>query len=92
MTKSSGGKQTSISLKMKMELLKTVDRKQNTKTEIYSNDENEMNISAPVSTSSEMKKVMKGMCSLLDPHSKGEMNNKMNDIEQSVDNLMLKKQ
>ncbi|GFT91218.1 uncharacterized protein TNCV_4044491 [Trichonephila clavipes] len=44
---------------------------------------------APVSTSSEMRNIMKSMHSFLDAHSNGEMNNKMDDIEQFVDNLML---
>ncbi|GFU93514.1 hypothetical protein TNCV_947561 [Trichonephila clavipes] len=46
--------------------------------------ENEMNDAAPVPTSSEMRNVLKGMRSYLDAHSKGEMNNKMDDIEQFV--------
>ncbi|GFW91606.1 hypothetical protein TNCV_4500251 [Trichonephila clavipes] len=50
-----------------------------------------MNYAAPVPTSSEMKNSMKSMCNYLDAHSDGEMNNKMDDIEQFVDNLMLKK-
>ncbi|GFW71941.1 nucleic-acid-binding protein from transposon X-element [Trichonephila clavipes] len=45
-----------------------------------SNDENEMNISAPVPTSSEMRG--KSMRSYLEAHSNGEMNNKMDDNEQ----------
>uniref|UniRef100_A0A8C4SEN5 HTH CENPB-type domain-containing protein n=1 Tax=Erpetoichthys calabaricus TaxID=27687 RepID=A0A8C4SEN5_ERPCA len=56
-----------------------------------SDNENEMNNAAPVPTSSEMRNIMKSMRSYLDAHSNGEMNNKMNDIEQFVDNLMLKK-
>ncbi|GFY01888.1 transposable element Tcb2 transposase [Trichonephila clavipes] len=54
-------------------------------------DENEMNISAPAPTSSDMRNIMKSMCSYLDVHPNGEVNNKMDDIEQCVDNLMLKK-
>uniref|UniRef100_A0A8C4RFJ1 HTH CENPB-type domain-containing protein n=1 Tax=Erpetoichthys calabaricus TaxID=27687 RepID=A0A8C4RFJ1_ERPCA len=56
-----------------------------------SDDENEMNNAAPVPTSSEMRNIMKSMRSYLDAHSNGEMNNKIDDIEQFVDNLMLKK-
>ncbi|GFX15314.1 HTH_Tnp_Tc3_2 domain-containing protein [Trichonephila clavipes] len=47
-----------------------------------SDDENKMNNAAPVPTSSEMKNIMKRMPDYLDAHSNGEMNNKMNDIEQ----------
>ncbi|GFW33815.1 hypothetical protein TNCV_3589001 [Trichonephila clavipes] len=53
-----------------------------------SDDEKEMNNAAPVPTSSEMRNVMKNMFSYLDAHSKNEMNNKMDDIEQFVDNLI----
>ncbi|GFV93956.1 protein big brother [Trichonephila clavipes] len=41
-----------------------------------SDDENEMNNIAPVSTSSEMSNIMKSMHSYLDAHSNDEMNNK----------------
>ncbi|GFW16111.1 hypothetical protein TNCV_4681031 [Trichonephila clavipes] len=51
-----------------------------------------MNNASPVPMSSEMRNVMKSMCNYLDAHSNGEMNNKIDDIEQFVDNLMLKKQ
>ncbi|GFV48941.1 hypothetical protein TNCV_1093411 [Trichonephila clavipes] len=44
-------------------------------------DENEMN-NAPVPISSEMRNIMKSMLSYLDALSNGEMNNKMDDIEQ----------
>uniref|UniRef100_A0A8C4SC05 HTH CENPB-type domain-containing protein n=1 Tax=Erpetoichthys calabaricus TaxID=27687 RepID=A0A8C4SC05_ERPCA len=47
-----------------------------------SDDENEMNNAAPVPTSSEMRNIMKSMRSYLDANSNGEMNNKMDDIEQ----------
>ncbi|GFW43091.1 uncharacterized protein TNCV_1474861 [Trichonephila clavipes] len=57
-----------------------------------SNDENVMNNATPVPTSFEIRNVMKSMRSYLDAHSKDEMNNKMDDIKQFVDNLMLKKQ
>ncbi|GFT29595.1 uncharacterized protein TNCV_4890481 [Trichonephila clavipes] len=53
-------------------------------------DENEMNKAAPAPTSSEMRKNMKSKRSYLDAHSNGEMNNKMDDIKQFVDSLMLK--
>ncbi|GFW42195.1 hypothetical protein TNCV_1206511 [Trichonephila clavipes] len=56
-----------------------------------SNDENETNDAAPVPTSSKMRNVMKSMRSYLDAFSNGEMNNQMDDNEQLVDNLMLKK-
>ncbi|GFV67974.1 hypothetical protein TNCV_1872561 [Trichonephila clavipes] len=55
-----------------------------------SDEENEMYTAAPVLMSSEMRNVTKTMHSYLDAHSNGEMNNKMEDIEQFVDNLMLK--
>ncbi|GFV35227.1 hypothetical protein TNCV_620231 [Trichonephila clavipes] len=47
-----------------------------------SDDKIEMNIAAPVPTSSEMRNIMKSMRNYLDAHSNSEMNNKMNDIEQ----------
>ncbi|GFS89485.1 hypothetical protein TNCV_1809891 [Trichonephila clavipes] len=50
-----------------------------------SDDENEMTTTAPVSTPSEMRNIMKSMRSYLDAHSNGEINNNM---EQFVDNLM----
>ncbi|GFT92659.1 hypothetical protein TNCV_3769121 [Trichonephila clavipes] len=53
-----------------------------------SDNENERTISAPVLTSPEMRNIMKNMRSYLD----GEMNNKMDDIKQFVDNLTLKNQ
>ncbi|GFV07822.1 DDE-1 domain-containing protein [Trichonephila clavipes] len=56
-----------------------------------SSNENEMNNAAPVPTSSEMRNIMKIMRSYLDMHSNGDMNNKMDDLEQCVENLMLKK-
>ncbi|GFS96277.1 hypothetical protein TNCV_16491 [Trichonephila clavipes] len=55
----------------------------------YSDDENEMNIAAPVSTSSETRTILKSMLSYLDAHSNDKMNNKMDVIEIFVDNLML---
>ncbi|GFY15798.1 hypothetical protein TNCV_1284431 [Trichonephila clavipes] len=42
-------------------------------------DENEMKNAAPVSTPSEMRNITKNIFNYLDAHSKGEMNNKMND-------------
>ncbi|GFW08588.1 HTH_38 domain-containing protein [Trichonephila clavipes] len=56
-----------------------------------SDDKNEMNNTASFSTSSEMRNVMKRMHSYLDAHSKGEMNNEMDDVEQFVDKFMLEK-
>ncbi|GFV73932.1 uncharacterized protein TNCV_2641961 [Trichonephila clavipes] len=58
--------------------------------DVDSDDESEMNNAAPVPTSSEMRNIMKSMCSYLDTNSSGEMNNKMDDIELFADNLMLK--
>ncbi|GFU21819.1 uncharacterized protein TNCV_3283061 [Trichonephila clavipes] len=55
-----------------------------------SDDKIGVNNAAPVPTSSEMRNIMENMRSYLDAHSNGEMNNKMDDIEQFVDNLMLK--
>ncbi|GFV37320.1 DDE-1 domain-containing protein [Trichonephila clavipes] len=55
-----------------------------------SDDENKMNNAAPITVSSEMRNVMKSIRSYLDAHSNGEMNNKRDNIEQFVDNLMLK--
>ncbi|GFS76396.1 hypothetical protein TNCV_1620361 [Trichonephila clavipes] len=57
---------------------------------VYYDDENEINNAAPVPTSSEMRNIMTSMRSYLNTHSSGEKNNKMDDIEQFVDNLMLK--
>ncbi|GFV04094.1 uncharacterized protein TNCV_917161 [Trichonephila clavipes] len=54
-------------------------------------DKNEMNSTAPVSTSSEMRNSMKSICIYLDTYSNDEMNSKMADIEQFVDDLMLKR-
>ncbi|GFU30195.1 uncharacterized protein TNCV_3625291 [Trichonephila clavipes] len=56
-----------------------------------SDDENEMNNGTPFPMSSEMRSVMKSKISYLDAHSNGEMNNKMDDIKQFVDYLILKK-
>ncbi|GFT38554.1 hypothetical protein TNCV_2748291 [Trichonephila clavipes] len=53
-----------------------------------SDDENGINYAALVPTLSEMRNVMKSMRSYLDAHSNGEMNNKMDDIEQFVDNFV----
>ncbi|GFV22823.1 hypothetical protein TNCV_4962381 [Trichonephila clavipes] len=47
-----------------------------------SGDENEVKKAAPVPTSSEMWNIMKSMRSNLDAPSNGEMNTKMDDIEQ----------
>ncbi|GFW92931.1 hypothetical protein TNCV_3495641 [Trichonephila clavipes] len=57
-----------------------------------SDDENEMNNTALAPMSSEIRNVMTIMCSYLDAHFRGERNDKMDDIEQFVDNLMLKNQ
>ncbi|GFX56276.1 DDE-1 domain-containing protein [Trichonephila clavipes] len=56
---------------------------------IDSDDKREINYAAPVPTSSEIRNIMKSMFSYLDAHSNGEMNNRMNDLEQLVDNVML---
>ncbi|GFS52999.1 hypothetical protein TNCV_331271 [Trichonephila clavipes] len=55
-----------------------------------SDGEIEINNADPEPTSFEMRSIMKSMFSYLDEHSSGEMNNRMNDIEQFVDSLMLK--
>ncbi|GFV44407.1 hypothetical protein TNCV_334941 [Trichonephila clavipes] len=52
---------------------------------------NEMNNAAPVPTSSEMRNIVKSMRNYIDAESNGEMNNKMDDFKQFVDNLMLNK-
>ncbi|GFV51892.1 transposable element Tcb1 transposase [Trichonephila clavipes] len=49
-----------------------------------SDEKKETNDAAPVPTSSEMRNIMKSMCSYLDMHSNGEMNNKMEDIEHAL--------
>ncbi|GFT00859.1 hypothetical protein TNCV_4053201 [Trichonephila clavipes] len=49
-------------------------------------DENEMNNAAPVSTSSGMRSIMRSIRSYLGAHS----NNKVDDVDQFVDNLTLK--
>ncbi|GFX45580.1 hypothetical protein TNCV_175731 [Trichonephila clavipes] len=56
-----------------------------------SDGENAMNNAASVPMLSEMRNIMKSVCSYSVAHSNVEMNNKMNDIEHSVDNSMLKK-
>ncbi|GFX18938.1 hypothetical protein TNCV_322431 [Trichonephila clavipes] len=66
-------------------LLETVESSENI-FDADSGDENEINNIAPVFTSSEMRNVMKSASSYLDAHSNGEINNKMDDIEQFVDN------
>ncbi|GFV93913.1 hypothetical protein TNCV_1811681 [Trichonephila clavipes] len=53
--------------------------------------EDKRNHAASVPTSSEMRNIMKSMRSYLDVHSNGEMNNKMDDIEQSAGNIGLNK-
>ncbi|GFU99918.1 hypothetical protein TNCV_1257671 [Trichonephila clavipes] len=67
-------------------ILELVKRSKNI-TEADSDDENEINNAATVPTSSEMKNIMKSMCCYLESHSNGERNNKMDAIEQFVDNL-----
>ncbi|GFT38699.1 hypothetical protein TNCV_1498901 [Trichonephila clavipes] len=54
-------------------------------------DENETNNAANVPTLFQMRNIMKILHSNLDAHFNGEMYNKMDDIEQFVGNLMLKK-
>ncbi|GFW33832.1 hypothetical protein TNCV_3589171 [Trichonephila clavipes] len=46
-----------------------------------SDDENEMNNAAPDSKSSEMRNIVKSICSYLNTCSNGEIKSKMNDIE-----------
>ncbi|GFX15571.1 hypothetical protein TNCV_3305001 [Trichonephila clavipes] len=55
-----------------------------------SEDGNEMNEAGIASISSEKRNIVKSMHNCSDAHSNGEMDNKMDDIEQFVDNLMLK--
>ncbi|GFU55759.1 uncharacterized protein TNCV_2969281 [Trichonephila clavipes] len=56
-----------------------------------SKDKNEMNNATPVITPFEMRNIIKIIRSCLDAHSNGERNSKMDDIEQFIDNLMLKR-
>ncbi|GFV85555.1 DDE-1 domain-containing protein [Trichonephila clavipes] len=58
--------------------------------DVDSDDESEKNNAASVPTSSRMRDVVKRIRSYLNAHSNGEMNKKIDDIEQIVDNLMLK--
>ncbi|GFU26283.1 hypothetical protein TNCV_1791961 [Trichonephila clavipes] len=60
-------------------------------TEADSDDENEKNNATSVPTASVMKTIIISMRSYLNVHSNAKMNNKMNDIEQFVDNLMPRK-
>ncbi|GFT74953.1 uncharacterized protein TNCV_2445611 [Trichonephila clavipes] len=66
---------------------------QSSKNIIYaeSDDEKEMTNADPVPMATEMRKIRKSMSSYLDTPSNGEIKNKMDDIQQFVDNLMLKK-
>ncbi|GFX96948.1 hypothetical protein TNCV_1996801 [Trichonephila clavipes] len=64
---------------------------QSSKNIIDSDNENEMNNAALAPTSFEKRNIMKSMFSYLDAHTDGEVNNKIDDIEQIVDNLMPKK-
>ncbi|GFV10630.1 hypothetical protein TNCV_2122811 [Trichonephila clavipes] len=59
--------------------------------DIDSDGENEMNNAAPVHTSSEKRSTMKSIRSYIDAHADGEINNNMEDFQQFVGNLMLKK-
>ncbi|GFW82669.1 hypothetical protein TNCV_3492411 [Trichonephila clavipes] len=59
--------------------------------EADSDDEKETNKAVPLSTSPEMRNIMKSMRRYLDAYCNGEMNNKMDEIEQFVKNLILKK-
>ncbi|GFT30376.1 uncharacterized protein TNCV_2376721 [Trichonephila clavipes] len=51
----------------------------------------EINNAAPVPTSYEIRNIMKSMRSYSDVHYNGERNNNLDDIEQFVDNFMMKK-
>ncbi|GFV35129.1 hypothetical protein TNCV_292441 [Trichonephila clavipes] len=66
---------------------------QSSKNTIYADfdEEKEKNDADPVSTSSEMRNIRKSRRSYLEAHSNGELNSKMDDIEQILDNLLLKK-
>ena len=84
MAEKSGRKQSAISLKVKLELLlNAVDEKGRSKTDSCTE--------FPVPTISEMWKCIISMRRYLDVHSKGEMNQTMDDIEQYVDNMMINK-
>ncbi|GFU21515.1 hypothetical protein TNCV_3827241 [Trichonephila clavipes] len=48
-------------------------------TDVDSDDEDEMNYTAPVPTSSEMRPIIKTMHRYLDAHFNGEMNKKRNE-------------
>ncbi|GFV67616.1 uncharacterized protein TNCV_4622961 [Trichonephila clavipes] len=72
-------------------ILQLVVQKSKNIIDVDSDAENEMYDATPISTSSEMKNIIKSMRSYLDAHSNGRMNNKMDDIEQFADNFMLKK-
>ncbi|GFX96952.1 putative transposable element [Trichonephila clavipes] len=63
---------------------------QSSKNIIDSDSKNEMNNAALAPTSFEKRNIMKSMFSYLDAHTDGEVNNKIDDIEQIVDNLMPK--
>ena len=56
-----------------------------------SDDDRDNEIDFPVPTTSEMRKCIISMHRYLDVHSKGEMNQTMDDIEQYVDNMMINK-
>ncbi|GFW58982.1 DDE-1 domain-containing protein [Trichonephila clavipes] len=53
-------------------------------------DNEELNYDVPVPTSFKMRNIMKSMFNYIDAHYNGKMNTKMDDIEQLVDNLILK--
>ncbi|GFS93251.1 uncharacterized protein TNCV_2125341 [Trichonephila clavipes] len=55
-----------------------------------SDDKNEVQKAAPIPTPFEKRNILKCMPSYLDAHSNGEMNNKMDGMEEVVDKLVLK--
>lgn len=65
----------------------------NDSTYVDSDDESENGISdaVPVPSTSEMRKIIKSMRSYLNAQSNGEMDKTMDDLEQFVDNVVLKR-
>lgn len=57
----------------------------------YVDSDSKINDAVPVSSTSEMHKIIKSMCSCLDAHLNGKMNKIVEDFEQFVDNIVLKK-
>jgi len=66
---------------------------QNDSTYVDSDNESENGISdaVPVPSTSEMRKIIKSMRRYLNAQSNGEMDKTMDDLEQFVDNVVLKR-